>query len=136
MYTRTPIQSVEHFPTLQLNADYIKSRGVVININAVEVTDFGFRTNVLSDCNFCITVEPSQRLTPTLKKRIEQLNSKLNSWRQHIAKVYDETHQDREGFIELIKAWAQHSPDTAPAPLLNLTADIVIGDRFLFFFHE
>lgn len=141
-----PVQGVGgELDSLMMQAEYKKGVGITLRFTPIHLTEFGFQSDPMNKYIMYFTLQPSERLTPTIKKRIAELNTKLENWKNNIASAFNDFKDDRQLFIDLIQAWAEHSPLAPPTtsvpevsssddPALSLTADLYIAGRFLFFF--
>ena len=85
--------------------------GIEMHFCLADPTDFGVQYSICEfDHNPTILLERYDRLTPTCKRRVAELQQKLAAWAIHITKSYEDCHSEKDIFAEVMKAWAAHSP--------------------------
>lgn len=158
-YPILPVKGVGgELDSLMMQADYNKGVGITLRFTPIHLTEYGFQSDPMNKYIMYFTLQPSERLTPTIKKRIAELTTKLENWKLHLAAAFNDFKDDRQSFVDLITAWAEHSPLAPPSatanpqavngspsttvpevsvsdePSLSLIADLYFAGRFFFFF--
>lgn len=94
---------------------YSKGKGIEMHFCLADPTDFGVQYSI---CEFShnptVLLESYDRLTPTCKRRLAELQQKLAAWAIHITKAYEDCHSEKDIFAEAMKAWAAYSPAEPP----------------------
>lgn len=108
----TPIANRKH---IAMHIDYTKGKGIEMHFCLADPTDFGVQYSICEfDHNPTILLERYDRLTPTCKRRLAELQQKLAEWAVVLTDTYEKTHQEKDIFATIIAEWAASAPATPP----------------------